>query len=108
MSRKTVSYRWHLRRVMAERGMFATTDLGPLLADARGDAVPRAGLPAGQGRARTAEPDRPGRAVRHPGLRSRRPDRASAQAGPQAGAAADPQQRPRPVRARVIPGPGAR
>lgn len=35
-----VSYRWHLRRLMAERGMFATTDLLPLLAD-RGVALSR-------------------------------------------------------------------
>lgn len=34
MPRK-LDYQWHLRRVMAERGMFATTDLLPLLA-ARG------------------------------------------------------------------------
>jgi DNA-binding Xre family transcriptional regulator len=27
-----VSYRWHLRQVMASRGMFATSDLVPLLA----------------------------------------------------------------------------
>jgi DNA-binding Xre family transcriptional regulator len=27
-----VSYRWHLRQVMAQRGMFATSDLVPLLA----------------------------------------------------------------------------
>jgi DNA-binding Xre family transcriptional regulator len=33
MSGKTVSYRWHLRRLMAEAGMFSTTDLGPLLAE---------------------------------------------------------------------------
>jgi DNA-binding Xre family transcriptional regulator len=32
MSRE-VSYRWHLRLRMAERGMFATTELGPLLAE---------------------------------------------------------------------------
>ena len=31
MTGKT-GYVWHLRRLMAERGMFATTDLGPLLA----------------------------------------------------------------------------
>lgn len=33
--RKTrqMGYHWHLRRLMAERGMFATTDLVPLLAD---------------------------------------------------------------------------
>jgi DNA-binding Xre family transcriptional regulator len=30
-----IGYRWHLRRLMAERDMFATTDLVPLLA-ARG------------------------------------------------------------------------
>lgn len=29
---RTVGYRWHLRQVMAARGMFATTELGPLLA----------------------------------------------------------------------------
>ena len=35
MSRRLrrVSYRWHLRQVMATRGMFATTDLQPLLAE---------------------------------------------------------------------------
>jgi hypothetical protein len=26
-------YRWHLRRVMADRGMFATTELVPCLAE---------------------------------------------------------------------------
>lgn len=30
---RTVGYRWHLREVMAARGLFATTDLGPLLAE---------------------------------------------------------------------------
>ena len=29
----TVAYHWHLRRLMAEAGMFATTDLVPLLAE---------------------------------------------------------------------------
>lgn len=28
-----VGYHWHLRRVMAEHGMFSTTDLLPLLAE---------------------------------------------------------------------------
>ncbi len=37
---RTVGYRWHLRAVMATRGMFATTDLGPLLAE-RGVALSR-------------------------------------------------------------------
>ncbi len=30
---KTVDYRWHLRRVMGEHGMHATSDLVPHLAD---------------------------------------------------------------------------
>jgi DNA-binding Xre family transcriptional regulator len=30
---RTVGYRWHLRAVMASRNMFATTELGPLLAE---------------------------------------------------------------------------
>ena len=32
MARK-IGYRWHLRKLMAERDMFATTDLRPLLAE---------------------------------------------------------------------------
>lgn len=28
-----LDYRWHLRELMANRGMFSTTDLRPLLAD---------------------------------------------------------------------------
>ena len=32
MKRK-MSYRWHLRQLMATKGMFATSDLGPLLAE---------------------------------------------------------------------------
>src|SRR6266702_3744655 len=32
MARK-IGYRWHLRRLMAEQDMYATTDLRPLLAD---------------------------------------------------------------------------
>lgn len=31
--RKALGYRWHLRRLMAEQDMFATTDLGPRLAE---------------------------------------------------------------------------
>ena len=30
---RTIGYRWHLRRLMADRDMYATTDLRPLLAD---------------------------------------------------------------------------
>jgi DNA-binding Xre family transcriptional regulator len=33
MTDRQVGYRWHLRRLMAERGMFATTELVPLLAE---------------------------------------------------------------------------
>ncbi len=31
--KRQMGYYWHLRRLMAERGMFATTDLVPLLAE---------------------------------------------------------------------------
>jgi DNA-binding Xre family transcriptional regulator len=37
---RTIGYVWHLRRLMAERGMFVTTELGPLLAE-RGVALSR-------------------------------------------------------------------
>lgn len=30
---RNIRYRWHLRAVMAERGLFATSDLVPLLAE---------------------------------------------------------------------------
>lgn len=30
---RKLDYRWHLREVMAMRGMFATTDLRPVLAE---------------------------------------------------------------------------
>jgi len=33
VARKKIGYRWHLRRLMADRDMYATTDLRPLLAD---------------------------------------------------------------------------
>jgi DNA-binding Xre family transcriptional regulator len=31
--RRRIGYRWHLRELMATKGMFATTDLGPLLTE---------------------------------------------------------------------------
>jgi DNA-binding Xre family transcriptional regulator len=37
---RRIGYRWHLRLRMAEHGMFATTELGPLLAE-RGVALSR-------------------------------------------------------------------
>ena len=66
-SRK-LGYRWHLRRLMAEHDMFATTDLVPLLAE-RGVALSAAQVY----RLVTGTPERlslrdPGRAVRHPRL----------------------------------------
>lgn len=33
MARKKVGYRWHLRRLMADKDMYATTELRPLLAE---------------------------------------------------------------------------
>ncbi len=30
---RRMTYHWHLRQLMAAQGMFATTDLGPLLAE---------------------------------------------------------------------------
>ncbi|MFC6526715.1 hypothetical protein [Nonomuraea rubra] len=37
----SLDYRWHLRKVMAVRGLYATTDLRPLLAE-RGSGCRRA------------------------------------------------------------------
>ena len=33
MQQPRLNYDWHLRRLLAERGIFATTGLGPLLAE---------------------------------------------------------------------------
>jgi hypothetical protein len=33
MTAARIGYRWHLRRLMAEKDMYATTQLGPLLAE---------------------------------------------------------------------------
>jgi DNA-binding Xre family transcriptional regulator len=108
VSGKIVAYRWHLRRLMAEAGMFATTDMVAPLA-ARGVTLSREQVY----RLVTGVPERlslatlaalcdildcgPGdliEPVRKP-ARKEEP-------------ALEPAQRPRPVRARVIPGPGAR
>ena len=108
--KKRVSYQWHLRRLMAEAGMFATTDMGPPLA-ARGITLSREQVY----RLVTGVPERlslpvlaalcdildcgPGDLIEP----VRKPARKE-------GPAPDPElaARPRPVRARVIPGPGAR
>jgi DNA-binding Xre family transcriptional regulator len=99
---KTVGYRWHLRRLMAEQDLYATTQLRPLLAE-RGVALSReqvyrlvTGVPErlslatlaalcdilGCGPGDLVEPVAGGRAVSGP-------------------AAADSGPVPRPVRARV-------
>lgn len=105
---KTIGYRWHLRRLMAEAGMFATTELGPPLAE-RGITLSKEQVY----RLVTGTPERLSLATLaalcdilgcQPGdiiepVRSAGPGKLQARpAG----------QRPRPVRARVVPGPGAR
>ena len=107
---RTIGYRWHLRRLMAEKDMYATTQLRPLLAE-RGVALSREQVY----RLVTGVPERlslpvlaalcdildcgPGDLIEP----VRKPARKE-------GPAPDPElaARPRPVRARVIPGPGAR
>jgi len=105
---REIGYRWHLRRLMAGKDMYATTDLGPLLAE-RGITLSREQVY----RLVTGTPERlslatlaalcdilgcqPGdliEVVRTP---------AASKAAP-----SPPARRPRPVRARVVPGPGAR
>ena len=102
----TLGYHWHLRRLMAEAGMFATSDLVPLLAE-RGVRLSReqvyrlvAGVPErlslatlaalcdilGCGPSDLIEPYR--------AQRARAPRRAATGA----------QAPPRPTRARVLPG----
>ena len=75
MARK-LDYRWHLRQVMAGRGMFATTDLIEPLAAARDPAVLQPGLPAGRRPARAAQPEDLDGAAGHLGLLDERADRA--------------------------------
>lgn len=108
MTARTMSYRWHLRRLMAEQDMYATTQLGPLLAE-RGVKLSReqvyrlvTGVPERLSLATLAalcdilgcQPGELIEVVRAPA------------AGKPAGSA--PAQRPRPVRARVVPVPGRR
>ena len=106
---RTIGYHWHLRRLMADRDMFATTELGPLLAE-RGVVLSREQVY----RLVTGVPERlslatlaalcdilgcgPGDLVEPSPVPARRPGRA----GPDA-AASGPV--PRPVRARVTARP---
>lgn len=108
---RTIGYVWHLRRIMAERGMFATTDLVPPLAE-RGVSLSRqqvyrlvAGIPErlslgtlvalcdilGCSPGDLVEPVAPGRVAAGPG----RSGPGSHPAGPV-----------RPRRARILPDPG--
>jgi DNA-binding Xre family transcriptional regulator len=108
MAARTASYRWHLRRLMAGQDMYATTQLGPLLAE-RGITLSREQVY----RLVTGVPERLSLATLaalcdvlgcQPG------DLIEVVRAPAAGKPASPApaQRPRPVRARVDPGRAAR
>ena len=99
-----MGYRWHLRRLMADKDMYATTQLGPLLAE-RGITLSReqvyrlvTGTPERLSLATLAalcdvlgcQPGELIEVVKTPA--ASKPDRSA------------PVQRPRPVRARVAPG----
>jgi len=104
MTARKASYRWHLRRLMAENDMYATTQLGPLLAE-HGITLSREQVY----RLVTGVPERLSLAILaalcdilgcQPGelievVRTQAVSRP---------APARPAQRPRPVRARVDPG----
>ena len=107
MAARTTSYRWHLRRRMAEKDMYATTQLGPLLAE-RGITLSKeqvyrlvTGVPERLSLATLAalcdildcQPGDLIEVVKTTAVSKPAP-------APRAG------QRPRPVRARVGPGPG--
>lgn len=103
---KKTGYRWHLRRLMAERDIYATSDLRQLLAD-RGVTLSReqvwrlvTGIPERLSLATLAALCdilccQPGDIIEPV---------ASAAVSPAPGP--PPGQLPRPVRARVVPGPG--
>jgi DNA-binding Xre family transcriptional regulator len=105
---RKIGYRWHLRRLMAGKDMYATTQLGPLLAE-RGITLSReqvyrlvTGVPERLSLATLAalcdilgcQPGELIEVVKAP---------AAGKPAPSA-----PAQRPRPVRARVDPGRAAR
>ncbi len=72
---RQVGYEWKLRQVMADHEHVPDHRPDPAPGRARHRAVRRAGLPARRPDPRTAQPDRPGRAVRHLRLHPGRPDR---------------------------------
>lgn len=103
---KKMGYQWHLRQLMAAKGMFATTDLVPLLAE-RGVKLSREQVY----RLATGVPERLSLATL-----AALCDILGCQPGdlieivtapaPARPAPASPAQLPRPVRARVAPGQG--
>jgi DNA-binding Xre family transcriptional regulator len=109
MAARTTGYRWHLRRLMAGKEMYATTQLGPLLAE-RGITLSREQVY----RLVTGVPERLSLATLaalcdilgcQPGDLIEVAASTPAVSKPKPAAAA---RRPRPVRARVVPGPGSR
>ena len=114
---RRVGYHWHLRRLMAERDMFATTDLRPLLAD-RGVVLSREQVY----RLVTATPQRlslttlaalcdilactPNDLVepyRATSVTTSRPDRRTIDGSGGSSKGSSPQPSPRPRRARIVP-----
>ena len=71
-----VGYHWHLRSLMAQAGMFATTDLVPLLAE-RGVVLSREQVYRLVARVPERLSDHPVRVVRHPVLHPVGTDRAA-------------------------------
>ena len=107
MARK-IGYHWHLRRLMAEREIYATTGLQPLLAE-RGVTLSKEQV----WRLVTGTPERLSLATLAAlcdilGCQPGDLIEPVASAGPGRPPARPPGQRARPVRARVVPGPGAR
>jgi DNA-binding Xre family transcriptional regulator len=105
---RKIGYHWHLRRLMAEREIYATTGLQPLLAE-RGVTLSKEQV----WRLVTGTPERLSLATLAAlcdilGCQPGDLIEPVASSGPGRPAARPPGQRPRPVRARVIPGPGAR
>jgi DNA-binding Xre family transcriptional regulator len=105
MARK-IGYRWHLRRLMADRDMYATTDLRPLLAD-RGVVLSREQVYRLV--ARTPERLSMATLVALCDILGCQPGDLiePVTAGPKPQAAAESGPLPRPRRARVLPGAGS-
>jgi hypothetical protein len=91
---KKMGYDWQLRQIMADRGVFQTSDLAAPLAERGHHPVSRATVAAGQPATATVVDGRPGRDMRHPSLRAQRPDQ-----GPRR-ERLGPQDRHRPDRGR--------